>query len=279
VIDAPEIIDERAISDRIHLVRGQGVILDADLAELFGTETRKLNQQVRRNADRFGERFAFQLTAEEFADLRSRNVIASGGHGGRRSPPFAFTEHGIAMAATVTKTPSAVHAVKLIIDVFIAARRQMLSGAAAVVVDPVAAEQRRTIRQTLTGMAARIADAELNPRDRTTVRQEVEVLAVSALDSVKAHLGAKPIQNEKLLAEIRRDVAEAQKLEAEARKTHAEADRLDIDNMKERLALLRSIERTIEADDPAPVLAAMDAAAGATRQRLIEAKPEPGKKP
>ncbi len=271
-------LDTTTIADLVQEIRGQRVILDADLARLFGTETKKLNQQVRRNIERFEERFAFQLTAEEFADLRSRDVTARAQHGGRRTPPIAFTEHGIAMAATVTTSPRAVEAVKLIIDIFVAARRQLASGAATPVVDPAVVEQRRTIRMKLAQMAERILDAEINRRDGTTVRQEVAALTTGVLDAVKAQLDSKPLQNQQLVAEIRHKIAEAEKIEAETRKTHAEADRLDIDNMKERLALLTSIEDRLSAEDPARLIAAMDAVAGRPRIRTIDASPVAGKK-
>jgi hypothetical protein len=82
----------------IHIFRGQRVVLDAEVAALFGVETRRLNEQVRRNGDRFGEDFAFQLTPGETADLISQNATSSA-HGGRRKPPLVFTEHGTVMAA------------------------------------------------------------------------------------------------------------------------------------------------------------------------------------
>src|SRR5262249_60683743 len=82
-------------------LREQRVMLDADLAQLYGVETRVLVQAVKRNLSRFPEDFMFQLTAEEFADLRSQSVISSAGHGGRRTAPYAFTEQGVAMLSSV----------------------------------------------------------------------------------------------------------------------------------------------------------------------------------
>ncbi|HWW25879.1 MAG TPA: ORF6N domain-containing protein [Caulobacter sp.] len=106
-------------------VRGCSVILDADLARLFNVETKQLNQQVRRNTGKF-EDFAFQLTAEEFKNLRSQNVTSSPPHGGRRYQPYAFTEHGVVMAATVMKSETAIAASRFIIKVFVEARRTTL---------------------------------------------------------------------------------------------------------------------------------------------------------
>ncbi len=81
-------------------LRGQRVILDADLAALYGVPTRRLNEQVKRNAERFPVEFAFQLAPKEVVSLRSQNAISSL-HGGRRYAPYAFTEHGGLMAANV----------------------------------------------------------------------------------------------------------------------------------------------------------------------------------
>lgn len=85
------------IERSIHLIRGQRVMLDVDLAKLYGVTTRRLNEQVSRNKDRFPIDFAYQLTAQEFTSLMSQNAISSSGHGGRRKRPWAFTEQGVAM--------------------------------------------------------------------------------------------------------------------------------------------------------------------------------------
>jgi len=84
------------IQSRIHTLRGQRVMLDADLAQLYGVETRALVQAVKRNLARFPEDFMFQLSSEEFIALRSQTVISNtGGRGGRRTPPYAFTEQAL----------------------------------------------------------------------------------------------------------------------------------------------------------------------------------------
>ncbi|HJW44415.1 MAG TPA: ORF6N domain-containing protein [Geothrix sp.] len=91
----------------IHLFRKERVMLDADLAALYGVETRVLVQAVKRNARRFPADFMFQLDAEEWADLRSQTVISSA-WGGRRTAPYAFTEHGIAMLSSVLNSDQAI---------------------------------------------------------------------------------------------------------------------------------------------------------------------------
>lgn len=94
------------IARSILILRGQRVLLDNDLAVLYGIVTRRLNEQVRRNRDRFPADFIFELTAEEFTNLKSQ--FATSSWGGRRKLPLAFTEHGAIMAATVVKRLTAI---------------------------------------------------------------------------------------------------------------------------------------------------------------------------
>jgi hypothetical protein len=114
-----------AIASRIVLVRGLRVMLDADLAALYGVQTRRLNEQVRRNRDRFPEDFVFELTPEEAGSLKSQSATSS--WGGRRKPPFAFTEHGAIMAATVLNTARAVEVSVYVVRAFVQLR-DLLTG-------------------------------------------------------------------------------------------------------------------------------------------------------
>ncbi len=100
-------LSPRALAGRILVIRGQRVMLDADLAELYEVETRVLNQAVKRNPGRFPADFVFQLTPEEFDNLKSQTVMSS--WGGRRTPPYVFTEHGAIMAAKNKKSPDRVY--------------------------------------------------------------------------------------------------------------------------------------------------------------------------
>lgn len=110
------------IEGAILVLRGQRVMLDTDLAALYGVETRVLTQAVRRNMERFPGDFMFQLTAEEFADLRSQTVISSR-WGGRRYRPFAFTEQGVAMLSSVLGSQRAVRVNIEIMRAFVRLRR------------------------------------------------------------------------------------------------------------------------------------------------------------
>ena len=96
------------IGSRILVIRQHRVMLDSDLAALYGVQTKVLVQAVKRNLDRFPSDFMFQLDKQEFIDLRSQSVTSSSGHGGRRTAPYAFTEQGIAMLSSVLNSPRAI---------------------------------------------------------------------------------------------------------------------------------------------------------------------------
>ena len=115
------------IERMILVIRGQRVIMDNDLADLYGVTTGALNQAVKRNADRFPGDFAFVLKIQELAVLRSQNVIAKMRRGGRRISPYVFTEHGAIMAANILRSKKAVHMSVYVVRAFIKLR-EMVSG-------------------------------------------------------------------------------------------------------------------------------------------------------
>ena len=117
--------DLALIEQRIYTIRGVRVILDSDLAALYGVPTKRLNEQYRRNRKRFPEDFAFQLTAKEANSLRSQ-IATSSSHGGRRYRPYAFTEHGALMAANILNTPRAVQMSVFVIRAFVKMRETLL---------------------------------------------------------------------------------------------------------------------------------------------------------
>lgn len=96
------------IESCIHVLRGEKVMLDTDLAALHGVKTEAINQAVKRNLNRFSEDFMFQITPEEREFLTSQNVISKTGRGGRRTLPYAFTEQGVAMLSSVLRSEQAV---------------------------------------------------------------------------------------------------------------------------------------------------------------------------
>jgi len=114
------------IERSILLIRGDKVMLDNDLADLYGVETRALTQAVKRNIRRFPDDFMFQLGKDEFAELKSRSA-SPGQWGGRRYPPYAFTEQGVAMLSSVLRSPRAIDVNVEIMRAFVRLRRMIAS--------------------------------------------------------------------------------------------------------------------------------------------------------
>lgn len=134
-INVPVMVDstEERIENLIHYVRGQQVMIDSDLALLYNVETKRLNESVKRNAKRFPESFCFQLTEDEYADLRSQiatsNTENTSSKGGRRYLPYVFTEQGIAMLSAVLRSDEAIQVSVNIMNAFVKMRRFLAENA------------------------------------------------------------------------------------------------------------------------------------------------------
>ena len=113
------------IESLIYTIRGLRVMLDSDLAKIYGVSTMRLNEQFKRNSSRFPSDFSFQLTQQEFADLISQIAISKKGRGGRRKLPWVFTEHGALMLASVLNSPIAVEASVRVVRAFVLMREQL----------------------------------------------------------------------------------------------------------------------------------------------------------
>lgn len=114
------------LGQKIHEIRGHRIILDSDLAALYGVPTKRLNEQVKRNRERFPKDFMFQLTFQEVVSLRSQFATSRKGFGGRRSLPYAFTEHGAIMAANVLHSTRAVLVSIQVVRAFVRFRKMMI---------------------------------------------------------------------------------------------------------------------------------------------------------
>ena len=118
-------IPDEVVMSKIYVVRDQKVMLDEDLAELYGVETKRLNEQVKRNIDRFPEDFMFGLSEQEFADLKSQNATSS--WGGRRKLPNAFTEHGVLMLSSVLSSQQSIQVNIQIMRIYTRIREMLLA--------------------------------------------------------------------------------------------------------------------------------------------------------
>ncbi len=117
----------KRVEPKIIFLRGDKLILDSDLAELYGVGVKRLNQQVKRNAQRFPPDFLIRLTEKEYKVLRLQNATSNNGRGGRRYLPFAFTEHGAIMAATVLNSKRAIEVSIFVVRAFSRMRRTLFA--------------------------------------------------------------------------------------------------------------------------------------------------------
>lgn len=111
----------------IYVIRGHKVMLDQDLARIYGVTTSRLNEQVKRNISRFPPEFMFQLTENEYASLISQIATSKKGRGGRRKMPYVFSEHGAVMLASVLNSPVAVNASIAVVKAFVRLREMLAS--------------------------------------------------------------------------------------------------------------------------------------------------------
>ena len=123
-MDSKHILSEETIANTIYYIRNQKVMLDRDLSTLYGIETKRLNEQVKRNLSRFPEDFMFQLTENEFQNLKSH--FATSSWGGTRKLPYAFTEHGVLMLSSVLNSEKAIQTNIQIMRIFTKVRQMLL---------------------------------------------------------------------------------------------------------------------------------------------------------
>lgn len=160
------------IQNKIYEIRGQRVMLDRDLAELYGVTTGNLNKAVKRNMERFPERFMFQLTREEF--LRFQNGISS--WGGTRTLPYAFTEQGVSMLSAVLRSPTAVQVSIRIMDAFVAMRNYITTTT--------------TITAEIAEMRAKLALLERNDEDNAEAINDLSEDMRKELDTIYEAIAA-----------------------------------------------------------------------------------------
>lgn len=251
-------------SHAILQIRGRNVISDADLAKVFGVETKRLNEQVKRNADRFGERYAFKLTDEEFTALRSQSATSEGGRGGRggrRYAPWVFTEHGVVMAATVLDSERAAEASKLIVDVFVEVKRRLVAGegrslalipSSSEIVPLPADGPLGKLTGLWEGMGPRlqlalnhVLDTVINTQNQATVREEAQNLISESIEHLKERLKKSGLENEELAARATKLLAEAEKEKSIAAKTKAETAALEFTLIVRKLRLLIEAHRAM----------------------------------
>ena len=256
----------------VYQLRGYPVALDSDIATRFGTRTGPFNQTIRRNIDRFSEDFAFQLTTEEWDHLKSQDVISSG-HGGRRTAPWAFTEHGVVMAATLLRTETAIAASHVIVRSFVAARRSkaLLPEGTNLPLQidltdalPAAGAKgaAHVLARRASGMIDRILDTIANDEEGSTVREEGRTILNKSLGAIRAHLDAKGIANEKTVAEIRKTLTEIEAIDTDIIAKQIEADHRRLAYLAKQMQMVIAAQAYLETGEATGFLETLRAISG-----------------
>lgn len=241
-------------------------MLDARVAEAFGTETKRINEAVSRNPEKFDERHTFQLTEAEHEALRSQLATSNTGRGGARYLAHVFTVKGVARLATVLDTPAALRATDLIIDTFLLVHEQLKRGRRTVTVPEPgrfrpSAEHAREIeklRVKLAGALSKLLDTIVDVESQQSLRQVSQALGSKALANIQERLRAKGLENTKLETDTGLVLAQAEKMLAEARKTRAEAEGVDIANFERRIGAVKKVAELIRELEPAELIGLID---------------------
>lgn len=244
------------------------VMLDADVAELFGVSTKQLNQAIKRNVEKFGDDFAWQMTSDQFNNLKSQIVTSSEkpSWGGRRTPPWVLTEHGVVMAATVLKSPRAVTASRVIVETFVKARKAnalKLRGEnlpVGVEVEALAEEGLTggVLRSKLDAALGKVLDAIADPETGTTVREEARGVALEGINALREHLRKAGVQNESILAEIRKTLKEAEALDSQIVARQIENEHRKLALLAKQLRLVLAAQRYTESGSIDAFLSVLD---------------------
>lgn len=237
-----------AATPRVLLIRGQPVILAADVARAFGVETREVTQAVKRNPLKFSKNHTFQPTANELEVLRSQGVIS-----GKGWTPTLLTQKGVVRLATVLNSPKAIEAVDEMIDLFLHVYAQLREGMTTVVVehpsrlvpqeDDVA--EIRKLRKRVVKAIGTLLDTTLDPKRNTTVGEALGETATSLKDHLNAWLKMPQIKNEQIAAETLKLVEQTRDIyerrQSDLKRSSAETERITLENVKTKIELVEKL--------------------------------------
>lgn len=234
-------------------LRGEAVMLAPDVALVFGVETREIVQNIKKNPDIFPERYAFELTPAEVEDLRSAGLIPKPGRGGSRALPWAVTRKGSLRLATIMKTPRAIKATDIFIDVFDEVLRQVQAGQGQLT---IANPSRLTgtegdhamigrLRQQLSDAVGRLLDTVVEPTSKTTVADELRAVSGGAVNHLKAWLKGRSLANDKIEAETLLIIEQAQDMyerrQADLEEKALDRERKALENLRLRIEAAKDV--------------------------------------
>jgi len=239
-------------------IRVQFVIIDSDLANIYGVETKRLNEQVRRNIHKFPVDFMFLLNYEEFDTLRSQNATSKGG---RRYLPYAFTEHGVLQAANVLNSPLANSMSIFVIRAFIELRQVFFSQQEIItktshhntvaITDEKINRFFQDIKPKLLSAVNHILEAVVDNEKGKTIKEEARDLLKESIQNLKDRLKKTGLENEEIAARITKILSEAEKERAIARKTNAESEQIEFITTVRKLRLVLEAHQLLQGNLPA----------------------------
>jgi hypothetical protein len=244
----------------IYQVRGLLVALDSDLAIALGSTTKAVNQAVKRNSARFPPGWAFQVDDHELRALQSQTVTAKGTRGGRRTPPWVFTEHGVVLLATLLRSPAAIALSQFIVEVFVEARRAGAIETKGSIVAKAAATIALggAVGQRLQGFVVRIMDSIVDQKSQATLRDEGLALMAEGIGHLKERLKKVGFENDEIAARASKLLAEAELGKAQAAQIRADVDAKDLKTLANKLRLVLEAERAIAAGELDGFLAVLE---------------------
>jgi hypothetical protein len=229
----------------IRTIRGQEVILAADVARIYGVPTKRINERAKRHPGKFPLDFMFQLTKQEFEELRSQSATSKEGRGGTQYLPYAFTEHGVLQIANLINTELADSVSIFVIRAFVEMRRtlvaqqKVLARASATGSEiPRVAIFHRELLPKLQTTIGRILESVVDTEKGTTVRDEALDILKESISHLKEKLRQKGLQNEEITARVSKLLSEAEYQRASARKTRAESEQIEFLNTIRKLRLV-----------------------------------------
>lgn len=271
-------------------LRGQPVMLAADVALIFGVETREIVQNIKSNHDIFPERYAFELDAAEVEKLRSAGLISKPGRGGSRALPWAITRKGAIRLATIMKSERAVQAADVFVDIFDSVISQLQAGANQVAIaNPSQIVQTDHDRQTLGTIRNQVAAAigalfetVVDAKRNTTVADELREVSTEAVNHIKAWLQGKSIANDKIAAETMLVIEQARDMferrQADLADKALDRERKALENVRVRIAVAQEMMAMYQKLEPSALVELTTGFASTAPLSAIPALPAPARK-
>lgn len=240
----------------IRTIRNQEVILAADVARIYGVSTKRINERAKRHPGKFPPDFMFQLTKQEFVELRSQIATSKVGRGGTQYLPYAFTEHGVLQIANLINTDLADSVSVFVIRAFVEMRKTLVAQQKALVSAgakgseiPKAAIFHRELLPKLQTTIGRILESVLDTEKGTTLKDEALDILKDSINHLKEKLRQKGLQNEEITVRISKLLAEAEYQRANARKTRAESEQIEFLNTIRKLRLVLEAQLIMVSDE------------------------------